>query len=63
MLPGVKIELYPTATQIEYLSKLFGCVRKVYNIALDYKSSAYEKEKRIVNKKEIRTQCNFLDLR
>jgi putative transposase len=53
MLHGVKIEVYPTTTQIEYLSKLFGCARKVYNIALDYKSLAYEKEKRNVNKKEI----------
>ena len=55
MLHGVKIELYPTATQIEYLSKLFGCARKVYNIALDYKSTTFEKENRNVNKKELQS--------
>ena len=35
MLRALRIKLYPNATQVEYLARLFGCCRKIYNLALD----------------------------
>jgi len=45
MLKAIKVRIYPNNTQQEYLSKLFGCSRFVYNKALDYKKTAYEQDK------------------
>lgn len=36
-----KYRLYPTKAQEQWLLKNFGCCRKVYNIALDWKTKAY----------------------
>lgn len=38
----IKIRLYPNQSQEEYLAKLFGCYRKVYNLALDRSINEYE---------------------
>lgn len=45
MFKAYKFRIYPTKEQEVSLSKTFGCVRFVYNKALDIKSSAYEKDK------------------
>src|SRR5699024_12493167 len=40
-----KFRLYPTEEQEVFFAKSFGCVRKVYNLMLDYRMKAYEKTK------------------
>ncbi len=42
MLKALDIRLYPNNIQIEYLNKIFGCYRKVYNLCLDKAKSEYE---------------------
>src|SRR5436305_13753063 len=37
----------PTISQKELLNKHFGCVRKVYNMALDFKKKSYQEGKTI----------------
>jgi putative transposase len=44
MLKAFKYRIYPNKEQRQLLSKHFGCVRFVYNWALDKKNSAYQKE-------------------
>ena len=40
-----KYRIYPTPAQEQWLAKNFGCCRKVYNIALDWKIKAYQADK------------------
>ena len=42
MLRALRIKLYPNATQVEYLARLFGCCRKIYNLALDESEHLYK---------------------
>ena len=49
MLRGYKYRIYPTEEQQELLAKHFGCVRFVYNWALDTKSRAWKDEQRSVS--------------
>ena len=42
MLRAIKYELYPTNAQKELIKQTCGCCRKVYNIMLDRKISAYK---------------------
>ncbi|MEV0703261.1 RNA-guided endonuclease TnpB family protein [Saccharopolyspora sp. NPDC050389] len=44
-----KYRFYPTGEQAEELSRTFGCVRKVYNLALDARTRAWRAEKRRVS--------------
>ncbi len=44
-----KYRFYPTAEQAAELSRTFGCVRKVYNMALDARSRAWTLEHRRVS--------------
>jgi len=48
-----KFRLYPTALQVELLTKTFGCVRFVYNHYLAQKKDLYEKEQKRLSY----TQC------
>jgi len=45
MLKAIKIRLYPNKTQEEYIGKLLGSYRYVYNNCLDKKIKSYEKDK------------------
>lgn len=45
MLKAIKIRIYPNKEQEVYLGKLFGTCRFVYNKALEYKKSNYDKDK------------------
>ena len=47
MIETYKYRLNPTPSQKELLTKHFGCVRKVYNMALDFKKKSYEEGKNI----------------
>jgi putative transposase len=41
MLKAIKIRLYPSNDQVNYISNLFGCCRVVFNEALKFKSQEY----------------------
>lgn len=45
MLKAIKIRLYPNKSQEEYIGKLLGSYRYVYNNCLDKKIKSYEKDK------------------
>lgn len=47
MIETYKYRLKPTLIQKELLNKHFGCVRKVYNMALDFKIKSYQEGKNI----------------
>jgi transposase len=47
MIETFKYRLKPTPVQQELLNKHFGCVRKVYNMALDYKKKSYQAGEKI----------------
>ena len=49
MLRGIKIRIYPDQEQKLYLAKLLGHSRKIYNLCLDFKTNAYEKDKTSVS--------------
>lgn len=53
MIKAIKIRLYPTETQINYLSNLFGSCRFVYNKCLAYKKQKYEEENKNVGLSEL----------
>ena len=53
MLRAIKIRLYPNKTQEEYLSKLLGCYRFVYNQCLDKKIKTYTSDKTNLGLKEL----------
>ncbi len=42
MLRALRIKLYPNITQVDYLARLFGCCRKIYNLALDESERLYK---------------------
>lgn len=50
MLRGYKYRIYPTEEQQVLLAKNFGCVRFVYNWALDTKSRAWKEKQRNVTR-------------
>ena len=53
MIKAVKIRLYPNKTQEDYLSKLLGSYRFVYNQCLDKKIKAYTETKTNLGLKEL----------
>lgn len=64
MLRGYKYRIYPTEEQQVLLAKHFGCVRYVYNWALDTKSRAWKDEQKnlrkfdLVNKMQRKLKVN-----
>ena len=46
MLKAIKIQLYPSPDQINYINKLLGTSRFVYNKCLNYKITEYELKKK-----------------
>lgn len=49
MKRAFKYRFHPTDAQAAELSRTFGCVRKVYNLALDARTTAWFGEQRRVN--------------
>lgn len=49
MLKAIKIRLYPNTTQQSYTNRLLGCYRKVYNLCLDKKKTAYTDHQQNIN--------------
>ena len=62
MYKAIKIRLYPTKTQENYITNLFGCERLVYNLSLSKKIEAYKKDKTNLCLKELSIYF-FHDLR
>jgi putative transposase len=52
MIKAIEIRLYPNNEQQKYLNNIFGCYRKVYNLALAKSISEYENGKKLTNLKE-----------
>jgi putative transposase len=44
-----KYRFYPTPEQVDQLNRTFGCVRKVYNLSLELRSTAWRAEQRRVS--------------
>lgn len=49
MLKAVKIRLYPTKSQSDYINRLCGSYRKVFNMCLEKKITAYNTDKTNLN--------------
>jgi len=60
MLKGFKYRLYPTPEQQMLLNKHFGCVRFVYNWALETKTKAYVENKKSLSCFDLITQLPSL---
>ena len=45
MLKAIKVRLYPSKEQSEYINRLCGCYRKVYNTCLERKTNSYQTDK------------------
>ena len=45
---GIKIEIKPTAEQIEKINRTIGTGRFLYNFYIAYNKEIYEKEKRFI---------------
>ncbi|MBW6434352.1 transposase [Actinoplanes hulinensis] len=46
---GFKFRFYPTPEQADLLNRTFGCVRKVYNLALEARTTAWRQRQERVN--------------
>jgi putative transposase len=53
MLKALKTRIYPTTEQANYLERVFGSCRYVYNWALGLKKQAWEQEQRTLGKYEL----------
>lgn len=53
MLRSYKYRLYPTKSQSELMEKTFGCVRYVYNWALERRIEHYQEEKKTISAVEL----------
>lgn len=67
MIRGIEIRVYPNKEQTEYISRLLGCCRYVYNHLLDFQNNLFEKEKRGARFSEVtaffnkeKSECSFL---
>lgn len=56
MFKGYKYRIYPTKEQKILLAKHFGCVRFVYNQALDLKNKYYQETTKSLSRKKIQDQ-------
>ena len=56
MLRAYKYRIYPTDEQKVLFAKTFGCVRVVYNWALDLKSNLYKENEISISRFELQTR-------
>ena len=52
MLKAIKIRIYPSQEEIDYINRQLGCCRFVYNNCLAYRKDNYEKEKKSISLSE-----------
>lgn len=60
MLKAYKYRLYPDDSQKELLDKHLGCVRFVYNLALETKTSAYSTHRKNLSRFDLQSQLKDL---
>lgn len=60
MLKGFKYKICPTDMQASLLDKHFGCVRFVYNLALETKTTAYSANKTTLSRYDLSSQLKNL---
>lgn len=60
MLKANKYRLYPSTSQKDLLDKHFGCVRFVFNLALETKTSAYSSNKTNLSRYDLQVQLKDL---
>jgi len=60
MIKHYQFRIYPTKSQQVQLEKHFGCVRYIYNWALDRKKSLYEFEKKSITTYELQKELTAL---
>ena len=53
MLKAIKVRIYPTIVQKQFISRQLGCCRKIYNLLLDYKKTEWEQNKHSVGLKDM----------
>lgn len=53
MLKAIKIRIYPSDVQKQFISRQFGCCRKIYNLLLDYKKTEWDVNKHLVGLKDM----------
>ena len=53
MLKAIKVRIYPTNVQKQFISRQLGCCRKIYNLLLDYKKTEWEQNKHSVGLKDM----------
>ena len=53
MLKAMKIRIYPSAVQKQFISKQLGCCRKIYNLLLDYRKTEWEQNHKSIGLKEL----------
>ena len=53
MLKAIKVRIYPTDVQKQFISRQLGCCRKIYNLLLDYKKTEWEQNKHSVGLKDM----------
>jgi len=60
MLKSYKYRIYPNNSQSKFISKHFGCVRFIYNWALDKKIKLYETEKKSLSYFDLANELTIL---
>lgn len=53
MLKAIKVRIYPTDVQKQFISRQLGCCRKIYNLLLDYKKAEWKQNKHSVGLKDM----------
>ena len=53
MLKAIKVRIYPTIVQKQFISRQLGCCRKIYNLLLDYKKTEWEQNRHTVGLKDM----------
>ena len=60
MHKAYRFRLYPQKHQEPIIAQYFGCVRKVYNRALDKRQKLYQEEKKSISKFELIKELTVL---
>ena len=56
MLRAYKYRIYPTEEQEILFAKTFGCVRYIYNWALDKRNKLYKEEKKSISRRALQDE-------
>ena len=53
MLKAIKVRIYPSDVQKQFISKQLGCCRKIYNLLLDYRKTEWKQNKHSAGLKDM----------